>query len=267
MNKREGSLLAEVRNDHFEFGEEIVKDKNQPFEPCEITESEKKVEIHWDSIYDKAIAELGLQQTKRDQLITIYIALYAFLIPAILETDKISLRVQGYLFLASSILGFLFGVIIIRYRIYKEAYWLCCQSITALMRYEYGVLNKKFIQTVFYRTMEKKGKKYIGRNRRGKIKFRRWYYVYKNFVSSETLYFLIHTLITSGVFGLSMSFIWDVPEKYKILLAFGTGIALALVLIYWYFYECIKLYKVLVDHKDKSFNHTFKMAWFLHFYV
>lgn len=237
------------------------------FVPVEINKSEKKVEIHWDSIYDKAIAELGLQQTKRDQLITIYIALYAFLIPAILETDKISLRVQGFLFLASSILGFLFGVIIIRYRIYKEAYWLCCQSITALMRYDYNVLNKEFIQTVFYRTLEKKGKKYIRKNKKGKIKFRRWNYVYKNFVSSETFYFLIHTLITSGVFGLSMSLVWDVPEKYKLLLGFGTGIALALVLLYWYFYECIKVYWVLVDHTDESFNKTFSKAWFLHFYV
>lgn len=237
------------------------------FMPVEVNKSEKKVEIHWDSIYDKAIAELGLQQTKRDQLITIYIALYAFLIPAMLETNKISLHIQGGILLACSILGIFFGAIIIRYRIYKETYWLCCQSITTLMRYEQEKLNKNFIQSIFYRTLEKKGKKYLGKNKKGEVKFRRWYYIYKNFVSSETFYFLIHSLITAGVFGLSMSLIWDVPEKYKILLALGTGIPIALVLMYWYFYECIKIYWVLVDGTNKSFNHTFSMAWFLHFYV
>ena len=74
MHQGERSILAEVNHHNFQFGEDIEKDRNRPFIPDEITESEKKVEIHWDSIYDKAIAELGLQQTKRDQLITIYIA-------------------------------------------------------------------------------------------------------------------------------------------------------------------------------------------------
>ena len=150
MSKRRRGKLGEVTNDNFEFGEEI-EDENKLFIPDEIDESNKKIGIHWDFIYDKAIAELGLQQTKRDQLITIYIALYAFLVPAILETQKISLSAQGWIFLACSILGVLFAVVIIRYRVYKEIYWLCCQSITTLMGYEKEKLNKSFFRA-FYRT-------------------------------------------------------------------------------------------------------------------
>ena len=45
------------------------------------------------------------------------------------------------------------------------------------------------------------------------------------------------------------------------------ALLVAFLLLRKYFAECIKIYQVLIDHKDSSFNHTFKIAWFLHFYT
>lgn len=243
------------------------------FIPGEIEYSKKKdyIDVDLHELYEKAVAELGLQQTKRDQIITVYIALFAFLTPAVLESDAMNIRAQGFLFLAAAIIGILFALIIVRYRIYKEVYWLCCQSISVFFGIRKKELKKELIQSVFYKVLEKKGNKYIGKKKvgkkNGKLKFRRLYYTRKNFFSSESIYYLIHILITSGVFGLSCGMIFNLELNRRILLGVLVGIILGAVLLWKYFHECIKLYRVLVDGTDKSFNHTFSMAWFLHFYV
>ena len=250
-----------------------AKVKGKTFIPEDIGYSKKKgyIDVDLTALYDKAVAELGLQQTKRDQIITVYIALFAFLTPAVLESENMSIRTQGFLFLAAAIIGLLFALIIVRYRIYKEVYWLCCQSIGVFFGIKEKELNKELIQSVFYKVLEKKGRKYIitreSGKKKGELKFRNWFYVGKNFFSSETFYYLIHVLITSGVLGLSLGMIVNVELIYRVILGIGVGLVVCVVLLYWYFHQCINVYKVLVDHTDKSFNATFSNAWFLHFYV
>ncbi len=100
-----------------------------------------------------------------------------------------------------------------------------------------------------------------------KPKFKWLYYIWKNLFSSETIYFFIHTIITSGVLCLSTIMILNKYGIEKFIIAFVIAGTAFIFLSCKYFYECIKIYRVLVDGTDESFNHTFSMAWFLHFYV
>ena len=99
-----------------------------------IDDSKLKNEKDYDlgGIYEHAHSELSLQQSKRDQIITIYLALCSFLLPFALGEELISITMKGVLFLVVGLVGMLFSCITVRYREYKEAYWLCCQTLTVL---------------------------------------------------------------------------------------------------------------------------------------
>lgn len=234
-----------------------------------IQKSEKRdhLNINLDALYERAFSELGLQQSKRDQIITVYLAMFSFLIPFALSMEGIGWQVKGLIFLAMAIVGVLFGLIIVRYRIYKEVYWLCCQSLTVLQSIQPEKINKEMIQRVYYHTMYKKGKGFIKVNKKGKKRFRKVHYVKKNLFSSESIYFFIHSFITALIFGLSMGLILPGGLPVRILIAAIASVVLVLALGGKYFAECIKVYSVLADDTDESFNKTFSKAWFLHFYA
>lgn len=128
------------------------------FPPIGEEQRKAHLEIDLDAHYERAYAELGLQQTKRDQIITLYLAMFSFLIPFALSLESLSWRVKGLIFLATAVVGVLFALVIIRYRIYKEVYWLCCQSLTVLQGIRTELLNKETIQQVYYSTLYKKEK-------------------------------------------------------------------------------------------------------------
>ena len=234
-----------------------------------IGEEQKKdhLEIDLNAHYERAYAELGLQQTKRDQIITLYLAMFSFLIPFALSMEGLGWKVKGLIFLATAIVGILFSFVIVRYRVYKEVYWLCCQSLTVLHGIRTELLNKETIQQVYYNTIYKKGKGFFVTGAEGKTAFSRKLYVKKNLFSSETIYFFIHAFITALIFGLSMGLIAETAMGARILLGAGSAAVLFLLLGAEYFSECIKVYAVLIDGEESSFNRTFSKAWFLHFYA
>lgn len=225
------------------------------------------LDVDLDAHYERAFNELGLQQTKRDQIITLYLAMFSFLIPFALSMEGISWQVKGLIFLVAAIVGVLFAFVIIRYRIYKEVYWLCCQSLTVLHGIRTEALDKVMIQTVYFRTLEKKGKSFMKKGRDGQQRFSRARYIKKNLFSSESIYFFIHAFITVLIFGMSVALILQGEMLLRVLVGVGCSVVLFLFLAAKYFSECIKVYAVLIDHKESSFNSTFSKAWFLHFYV
>ena len=242
--------------------------KKQPlFSPLYEEEQKKHLDIDLDSLYSRAFSELGLQQTKRDQIITLYLAMFSFLIPFALSMEGMGLLVKGLIFLATAIVGFLFALIIIRYRIYKEIYWLCCQSLTVLQSVQTEKMNKEMIQKVYYHTLKKKGKSFLKTNADGETFFSNKLYVKKNLFSSESIYFFIHNFLTSLIAGLSAGLIFPCSTTLRIALAILAAILVFFILSAKYFHECIKVYSVLEDESDESFNRTFSKAWFLHFYV
>lgn len=224
------------------------------------------LEFDWDALYERAYGELGLQQTKRDQIITIYLAIFSFLIPFALSEEKFSWQVKGFIFMAAAIVGILFAFVIIRYRVYKEVYWLCCQTLTVLFGVQRDKIDKELIQQFFFETIQKKGKSFCVERDEKEMEFSKIKYVKKNIFSSETIHFFIHAFISAVISGLSVGLIFKIYLENRIWIAIIVGIIVFLMLSWSYFRECIKVYGVLADGYNDSFNFAFSKAWFLHLY-
>ena len=134
-----------------------------------------------DDMYERAFNELGLQQAKRDQLITIYLAAFAFILPSLLSAQKINWTINAWIFMGLGVIGFLFAMIIIRYRVYKEIYWHCCRTLNVLMDVDEDKRSKELIQNIFYNCMCKKIKSCI--NEKGE--FQGFVFFRKNIFSSR----------------------------------------------------------------------------------
>ena len=218
------------------------------------------------TIYEKCIDEMTLQQAKRDQIITIYLAMFSFVVSYILPNEMMNFIMKGLVFFSVAIIGYGFSLIIVRYRMYKEAYWLCCQALTNLMSFKEGELDKKTIQAVYYKCLYKKGHSYVvgeGENK----KFDNWKYFKKNIFSGETIYCLIHAFIVSVLFGIGFFFITSKLPVVSFAVAGISGVIFFLVQIMEYFKHLVGIYQVLVDDTSDSFNKAFSKAWFLHLYV
>ena len=226
-----------------------------------------------DNIYEHAHSELSLQQSKRDQIITIYLALCSFLIPFALGEEIIGYELKGLIFLVVGAVGILFSCITVRYREYKEVYWLCCQTITVLESFKSEELDKSLVQRTFYHCLHKKGKGYL-KEKNGKKILKKFTYARKNIFSSETLHFVIIDLMASFISGLGAALALVSMPKISLALGIVTGIAVFVLLIVLYFRTCIKVYMPLEENgkadcaetKNRAFNRVFSKAWFLHFY-
>lgn len=213
-------------------------------------------------MYERVFEELALQQTKRDQLITIYLAAFAFIVPSLLGAQNINWLINGSIFIILGIIGLLFALIIIRYRKYKEVYWVCCRTLNVMMDMDKSEWKKENIQAVFYECLCKKVKRYIANN-----KFKTFSFVKNNLFSGETLYLVIHSIIAGCVFGLGVGIVLPLSAALKIILGIAAGLILFLYAISVYFGTLKKIYTVCVDGMDASFNATYNDAWFLHFFI
>lgn len=246
------------------------KKDHKPFPYTEIDRSLLKncPEFDIDMMYEKVLEELTLQQTKRDQLITIYLAAFAFVVPSLLTSQNINWLFNGWIFIVLGIIGLLFALIIIRYRKYKEIYWICCRTINVMMDIDKTEWKKENIQAVFYKCLCKKVKSYIGvRKKSGKKYFKTFGYVKDNVFSGETLYLIIHSIIAGCVFGLGIGIVVPLAENHKLIVGIVAGLILFLCSVTLYFLNLKEIYTVCVDEDDDSFNHAFKDAWFLHFFI
>ena len=223
-------------------------------------------------IYKQAHSELSLQQQKRDQIITIYLALCSFLLPFALGEELISMQIKGLIFIVAGVIGVLFSLITVRYREYKEVYWLCCQTLTVLQNFEDNTLDKNTVQGAFYHCLHKKGKGYLY-NKNGETLFNKCLYARKNTSSSETFHFFIIALMCAFVSALGVYLVMDTSGTLPIIISAAVAVVVWLMLVAVYFNHCIKIYACLEERKsttsktkDKLFNKAFSKAWFLHFY-
>lgn len=244
------------------------KSKGEPFENKDFEYGRVNDSPKYDlvTIYEKCIEEMTLQQSKRDQIITVYLAMFSFVVSYILSSSQFDFFTKGLIFFATAVVGLGFSLIIIRYRMYKEAYWICCQAITNLMSFKEGTLDKKTIQAVYYRCLEKKGDTYIIKNRKKK-RFNKLKFFWKNIFSGETIYCLIHAFIVSVLLGLSVCLIIYTAPYDGIRSGAMAGIIAFIFQVHIYFENLIEIYSVLVDGTKDSFNKAFSKAWFLHLYV
>lgn len=222
------------------------------------------------TMYERVFEELALQQTKRDQLITIYLAAFAFIVPSLLSNPSINWLVTGSIFTVLGMIGWLFALIIIRYRKYKEVYWICCRTINVMMDMDKTEWKKENIQAIFYECLYKKIKRYIKDNKSKKgneKKFKTFSFVKDNLFSGETLYLVIHSIIASCVFGLGIGMVLPCTLSMKVLCGIIFGVLLFSYCVFMYFKTLKKIYNVCVDGLNSSFNSTFGDAWFLHFFI
>lgn len=241
--------------------------------PIEGTKLKEKKDYNLESIYEHAHSELSLQQSKRDQIITIYLALCSFLLPFALGSS-IPHVLKGPIFLVLGTVGVLFSLITVRYRVYKEVYWLCCQTITVLLSFKDEELDKSVVQRTFYHCLKKRGKGYLKKDRTHP-RLSLSLFVRKNIFSSETLYFIIIALMAGFIFGLGAALIFSfLPLVYHILIGVCAGLVLFSLVLRSYFCSCFAVYLPVSQDgdmadpelKNKAFNRVFSKAWFLHFY-
>lgn len=231
----------------------------------------KQKDYKLETLYEHAHSELSLQQNKRDQIITIYLALFSFIIPFALSLQSVGWGMKGLIFIAVGVIGVLFSHINVRYRVYKEAYWLTCQALTVLMNVEGKELTKKNIQRAFYHSLKKKGDGYCVDGIWSTKKF-----IKKNIYSAETMHQAIQVFITSVISCLGVALIVRGLLKWSVLCATLIGAAVFVVTFVWlmtsYFKKFMEVYGVVqkqdADKKTRNglFNAVFEKAWFLHVY-
>ena len=97
--------------------------------------------------------------------------------------------------------------------------------------------------------------------------FKTFRYVIDNLFSSETLYLIIHLIIASCVFGFGLGMVLSLSLPWKITFGLISGLIIFTYCTFMYFKALLKLFKVCVDGLNKSFNSTYRDAWFLHFFI
>ncbi len=212
------------------------------------------------SLYEHAHSEMSLQQTKRDQIIALYLSICTFFLPFTLSQDSLSMQAKGLLFLAIGFIGFLMASIIVRYRVYKEIYWASCQCISQLKTFDVDDIDKEVVQALFYQVLKKKSSSFLKLNKNGKVDY--VLFVKKTIFSAETIYYIIHSFLTCVLCGLGLAVLINASSVIGI----WVGVAVLFVLMISYFKNLKDVYKVIIDGEDSSFNKTFSKAWFLHFY-
>lgn len=255
-----------------------MPEKDEIFTPVTITKDDLKTQngVDLTNLYERAHIELTLQQTKRDQIITLFFSIFSLLVPLALSLNSIPYFAKGFTFLVVGIIGIIFSVIVIRYRIYKEVYWLCCETITCMMNVDDTKLTKSMVQTLYYNCLKKKGKNYcieIPNDKGTSEKELKWdfgLYVKKNIFSSETLHYVIIVLLTTILLGLGAFLSLYGLDTY-LWVMITVSVAIGLIAFIWlfllYFYKCQVVYSVLKYKTHSAFNKAFEKAWFLHNYV
>ena len=204
-------------------------------------------EINLENLYNLCTAELTLQQTKRDQIIAFYVAIASFLIPTAYEME-LSAPFRAAAFALVAFIGAMLCRVVVRYRVYKEVYWVTARTITALMRAKPEKLEKALVQHLFAKNLQKSMPSVVAYDTeerdgvRVPARIRRFATVRKQQNSAETMLYLLIVVMTA------------VP-------AFLAALCL---LMRSYSRALADLYAYCFDGSDASFNRAYSKAWFLH---
>ena len=245
------------------------KQERKLFSNTELTGAVLKTNPSYDlvKLYEQACSELALQQEKRDYLLKSYVLLISIVIPLLISIgDKVRPVQMGVMMLSIGLIGFIYSLIIIRYRVYKESYWITCRVISQLLNFEETSLNKKNIQALYYECLSKKWGRYVRVCKGGKKRIMHWRVFAKNIFSAESLLYLVMAFFTSVISGIGLNVAIGNNCLWLALLPIFLGLLIFISLLSMYFNNLSKVFKVLVDGTEDSFNYSFGKAWFLHFY-
>ena len=245
------------------------------FEKFELTPElfDTKKEINFENLYNLCTAELSLQQSKRDQIIAFYVAIASFLIPTAYELE-LSLLFRAAAFALVAFIGAMLCRVVVRYRVYKEVYWVTSRTIAALMRAKPERLEKAFVQKVFAVNLRKSMPSVIACDYAEKdgarvpTRIRRFATVIKQQNSAETmLYMVIVVMPAVSAFlagytlcgGISAAPAWLPAVCGAVIFLFVVYLA-----VRSYTRALNDVYTFCFDRTDASFNKVYAKAWFLH---
>lgn len=219
-------------------------------------------DLRLESTYELCVNELGLQQSKRDQIIAFYIAIVSFALPAIIGM-QISQQGKATGILALFLLGTLLAKVVIRYRIYKEVYWITCRTISQLYSFKQEKITKVLVQHLFYENM-KKSRHTVIEFKKNKDKQVDHISSFKRiFNSAETILYEVLILMNSLVLWVGIYLLFN-HNTITLAIASITTILYYVYCNISYYNNLTQVYAVIINGKDKSFNKTYEKAWFLH---
>ncbi len=225
--------------------------------PIEHDYKDPKGNMNLDTSYELTVAELGLQQTKRDQIIAFYISVIGFITPNLIGLDLPS-GIKGCVFFALYIVGLLFVHVIIRYRIYKEVYWIACRVITQLYNIFPERRYEDVIYRIFYNELKENRDTIVKWKEHGKKKGEISYFrSFKRQVNSaETILFETLTFMCTAVGALSAFYLWDYYLFFPFLpagiLIIVMMVVMAVVVNYKYSTRLIKLYECIESEEKQA---------------
>ncbi len=250
----------------------------------------KKDGINLESMYSQCNAELALQQSKRDQIIAVYISVAGFIIPSILGLG-LGMLPMAAAFLLMYVIGDTLCKVVVRYRVYKEVYWITSRTIATLFCVENDIINKQLVQKLFADNIRRGCASVIALNDGFKDKIGmaalqtpvsfdeavdRCATVKKISNSAETQLYKLMALMSAATLSIAVFF---AAKKLVSLVAVLTptlqltaAILLAAIagfLAYnkeknFYIAKLTEVYAYCFDGKKESFNATYAKAWFLH---
>lgn len=226
-----------------------------------------------DSCYEQTVAELGLQQSKRDQIIAFYLTILGFVIPSVVSLE-VGDSPKALAFLAMYVIGSIFCHVILRYRIYKEVYWIACRVISQMCNIKPDCRTKKNIYILFYNALDNNKSSIVqyAPKRPGDSTCKRS--LFRSFKrqlnSAETLLYETLAFFSGFVGAIGGYYAWCVSRILGV--AIWLMIAYMFIRInYKYVTRLMALYNCIdeqdADKKLEQMEATFAKAWMLHCYV
>lgn len=229
------------------------------------------------TLYVQACRELTLQQDKRDKTISIYVAVIAFLVPFLFSKETMTLdgfrmTFAGWVLVIAGLIGVFFSLSVVRYRIYKEVYWITCSVIAQMQNLLEQSFQKKNIQGLFLHCMEKKWKKFVPEydenfqydEKSPKLSVEYCNLIRESYNSAEFYMFASIALIASVLIGFGLGLVFNASGLTWPFIV--VGVAVLGGLCWAYFHGLAHVFRYLSDHQRDSFNFSFGKAWFLHIY-
>lgn len=229
------------------------------------------------TLYVQACRELTLQQDKRDKTISIYVAVIAFLVPFLFSKETMTLdgfrmTFAGWVLVIAGLIGVFFSLSVVRYRIYKEVYWITCSVIAQMQNLLEQSFQKIYIQGLFLHCMEKKWKDYVKDydensqydEKSPKLRVEYCELIRDSYNSAEFYMFASIALIASVLIGFGLGLVFNASGLTWPFIV--VGVAVLGGLCWAYFHGLAHVFRYLSDHQRDSFNFSFGKAWFLHIY-
>ncbi len=216
-----------------------------------------------DNCYDMTVAELGLQQSKRDQIIAFYLTILGFVIPNVISLDIPNIA-KGIAFLGMYIIGAIFCHVILRYRIYKEVYWIACRVITQLCNIKPAKRTRDVIHTLFYHALKKNQSTIVKYKKNGEPSLLRSFRRQLN--SAETLLFETLAIFATLVGCIGASYLYS----YNKIICVVIILLLVIMFIkmnYKYATRLMELYKCIDTDTLDDLLIPFGKAWMLECYI